>query len=398
MTKQLTIIFVFLFALNAFSQNNFVNGYYIDNSDKKINCLIKNNDWLNNPTEFKYKNNIDSEVKTLTINDAKEFGIFDVSKYVRHKVDIDRSSKKTDELDNDKNPIFNKEKLFLKALIEGKANLYYYEDKGLVRYFFNKEFKEMKQLISKYYLIDAHNWAINKEFQRQLWNNLKCENISMNSLKKIKYEKSDLTKFFIKYNECHNSEFVYYQKKKKNKDLFHLTLRPGIRSSSLALRSPVWNDADFGNNLTSFRLGVEAEFVFGFNNNKWALLLEPTYHDLNSNTTEGTRPRNINQKSIEVNLGIRHYMYLKNKDVKLFLNALGVYTINFNSQLKAGHNWFYTDKLHNNFNVVLGIGCKYKERFSLELRHLPNRNILINHVHWKTDFQSSSIVLGYTLF
>lgn len=397
MTKQLTIVFVFLFAFSAFSQNTFVEGYYIDNSNQKTNCLIKNEDWLNNPTEFKYKTDLNSEVKTLTINKVKEFGILNVSKYERHIVDIDRSSKKTGEMDNNKNPVFKNEQLFLKVLIEGKANLYYYEDQSLVRFFFNKDLGEVKQLVSKHYLIDAHNWAVNKEFRRQLWITLTCESISMNSLKKIDYRKSDLVQFFIKYNECHNSKFVYYQKKNKNKNAFNLNIRPGIRSSSLVLVDPNGRQIDFGKNLTSFRLGLEAEFIFGFNNNKWAFLLEPTYHQFNSDIQTAS----FTQKRIEINFGLRHYMYLKNKDVKLFMNASVFYVNSFNAELTERNNSFSTP-IDDSMNMALGIGCKYKKRLSLEFRYLPRGSFFIydsgDEANWNPSFQSLSIVFGYSIF
>lgn len=395
MTKQLNLFLALILSLNGFSQSTFVKGYFINNSNEKTNCLIKNEDWLNNPIEFKYKIKEDSEKKTLAINSVKEFGVFNTFKYVRHHVAIDRSGKKADELDFNKNPIFNKEKLFLKVLIEGKANLYYYEDRGLVRYFFNKNSAEVKQLVSKHYLDNVNQAKINNQFRRQLWDTLKCESISMNSLKKIRYRKSDLVQFFVKYNKCSNSEFVNYQKKKKNKDLFNLTLRPGIRSSSLVLFRSNRNPIDFGKNLTSYRIGLEAEFILGFNNNKWAILLEPTYHQFNSDIQTAS----VNQKSLELNFGVRHYMYLKKKELKLFVNASIFYDINFNSQLKVGSNSFLLE-VDNSVNMALGIGCKYKERFSLELRHLPSRNIFTNlsEASWYTDFQSQSIVLGYTLF
>ena len=217
--KQLIVFFGLLLTVSSFSQNTFLKGYYIDSSDKKIDCFIKNEDWLNNPTKFKYKNNIDSKVKTITINDVKEFGVLNTFKYKRYDVDIERSGKRSDELDNNKNPVFNKETLFLKLLIEGKSNLYYYEDGGLVRYFFYKNKTDVKQLVSKYYLTNENQVNINKQFRRQLWIDLKCESISMNSLERVNYEKSDLMRFFIKYNECSNAEYVNYQQKKKIKTL-----------------------------------------------------------------------------------------------------------------------------------------------------------------------------------
>jgi hypothetical protein len=332
----------------------------------------------------------------LTIKSVKEFGLLNTLKYVRHTVDIDRFSKVHDEIGYDKNPIFKKEQLFLKVLIEGKANLFYYEDKGLVRYFFSEDIVEVKQLVFKYYLTYENEIKINNQFMRQLWIALKCESISMNSLKKIRYRKSDLLKFFIKYNKCSNSEFVNYQKKKKNKDLFNLTLRPGLSNSSLVLFTPINREIDFGNNLNSFRLGVEAEFIFGFNNNKWAFLLEPTYHQFNSDIETAS----FNQKRIEVNFGLRHYMYLKKKDVKVFANASIIYVNNFNNQLTERGSSFSIE-MHDNLKMALAIGCKYRDKFSLELRHLPSTNFLLNDSGenlWYTSSQSLSIVLGYSIF
>lgn len=394
MAKPFTIFFALILTVNVFSQSTFVKGYFINNSNEKIDCFIKNEDWLNNPTDFKYKIKENSEKKTLTISSVKEFGVLNSFKYKRYNIDIDRSSKKANELDYDKNPVFNKELLFLKVLVEGKANLYSYMDNDLVRFFFNKELAEVKQLISKHYLIDEGNWKINKQFRRQLWIALKCENISMNSLKKIKYKASDLVQFFVKYHQCNNSEFVNYQKKKKNKSLFNLTLRPGIRSSSFILTNPNGLQIDFGKNLNSFRLGLEAEFIFGFNNNKWAFLLEPTYHQFSL----ATQTTSFSQKSIEVNFGLRHYMYLNKKDVKLFVNASISYVNNFNSQLTET-NSSASIQFDDTLNPSLGIGCKYKKRFGLELRYLPSTNFnIINsgEESWATNYQSLSIVLGYS--
>ena len=398
MVKQFTVFLALILTIKNFSQNTFVEGYFINNSNKKTTCLIKNEDRLNNPTEFKYKTDLNSKIKTLTINAVKEFGVLNVSKYERHNVGIDRSSKISDELDYDKNPIFKNEQLFLKVLIEGKANLYYYEDQGLVRFFFNKDSDEVRQLIIKHYLTDEGDFATNKEFRRQLWITLTCESISMNSLKRINYRKSDLIKFFIKYNECHNSEFVNYQKKQKNKDLFNLNIRPGIRSSSFVLVDPHRRQIDFGKNLTSFRLGLEAEFILGFNNNKWAFFLEPTYHQFNSDKQfkSDKLSASINQKSIEVNFGVRHYVYLK-KDLKLFANALLIYVNNFNSQIDE-QRFSFSAELNNTIYGSLGIGCKYKGRFSLEFRYLSSRDILISNPTWNTNFQSLSVVLGYSIF
>lgn len=54
MKKRILFLLITILSLNCYSQISFQKGYYIDNTNQKINCLIKNIDWKNNPTEFEY--------------------------------------------------------------------------------------------------------------------------------------------------------------------------------------------------------------------------------------------------------------------------------------------------------------------------------------------------------
>jgi hypothetical protein len=408
MTKQLTLFLALILGLNGFTQSTFLKGYYINNSDKKIDCLIKNDDWLNNPTEFKYKITENSEHKTLTINSVKEFAILNISKYVRKNIEIDRSSTIVNEMDYNKNPVFNKEELFLKVLIEGKANLYLYEDSGLFRYFFNKDNDDVTQLVYKNYLTYDGQVGKNKEFRQQLWTTLKCESISVNHLEKLNYRKNELIEFFIKYNECSNSEFVNYQDKIK-KDLFNLTIRPGIGSSSLRIANPnSRRDFDLGGGLFSYRFGLEAEFILGFNNNKWAFLIEPTYRNLETeNTFDSKFTTNeeffvkLNQTSIDINFGIRYYIY-QNKKIKMFTNAIASYNNSFNSAITitSSIEGKSVEKLDitSGGSTAIGIGCKHNAGYSIELRYLPKYDLLNGLGSWGSEFSSFSIIFGYSFF
>ena len=56
MRKQILVLaFITISCLQSYSQIIFENGYFIDESNNRIECLIKNIDWKNNPTEFEYK-------------------------------------------------------------------------------------------------------------------------------------------------------------------------------------------------------------------------------------------------------------------------------------------------------------------------------------------------------
>ncbi len=41
---------------------------------------------------------------------------------------------------------------------------------------------------------------------------------------------------------------------------------------------------DFGSQV-NFRIGIEAEFIRGFNKNKWAIICEPTYQSFTGEAT-----------------------------------------------------------------------------------------------------------------
>jgi hypothetical protein len=87
----------------------FEKGYFVDDNNQRIDCLIKNIDWKNNPIDFDYKLTSDGNVQKGTLQNVKEFGIEGEIKFVRAEVKIDRSSSVTANLTTTKEPIFKKE-------------------------------------------------------------------------------------------------------------------------------------------------------------------------------------------------------------------------------------------------------------------------------------------------
>jgi hypothetical protein len=244
----------------------------------------------NNPTQFEYQLNENSEKKKVTIETVQEFGINGISKYVRSTVDMDRSSEDLDDLRGEKKPIFKKEVLFLEVLIEGNENLYEYVEGSLSRFFYNKKHTPVEQLIyKKYQKFGSISIGENSRYKQQLFKSLSCTSIPIKEINNLDYTKKDLVQFFVKYNECHQEEFTNFVAKQKL-DWFNLSIRPGLNSSSLAIQnssSPSRN-ADFGSKY-GFRLGVECELVLAFHKNKWAVLVEPTYQSFNTELTVNNR-------------------------------------------------------------------------------------------------------------
>jgi hypothetical protein len=93
--------------------------------------------------------------------------------------------------------------------VEGKADLLYYENEDLERFFFSVNDSEVKQLVYKPYYIENSLIAYNEEYKKQILDNLNC-GVDLTDVNKLNYKPKDLIKVFLKYNECSNSSAVNY--------------------------------------------------------------------------------------------------------------------------------------------------------------------------------------------
>ncbi|MGO3237572.1 MAG: outer membrane beta-barrel protein [Psychroflexus halocasei] len=407
MKKQLLSLLLFIIGFNSYAQITFEEGYFINNSGQKTTCLIKNVDWKNTPTQIEYKLQENDEAQLKSIETLNEFGINGISKYIKAKVEIDRSSKNINRLSQNRNPIFSEENLFLKVLVEGQANLYEYNDGNLLRYFYSLKDSEIKQLIYKKYKTVNGDVSENNRYRQQLWSDLSCDGFDQQKLEYINYSKRDLVKQFTKFNDCVESDYINFNAKDK-RDFFHLTIKPRFNISSLT----------FGNSLsdidpiefddeTGFGIGIDLEFVLPFNKNKWAITLEPAYQSFKSESSSPTdnivgdeRVAIVDYSSIEIPIGLRHYFYI-NKKSAIYLNAAYVMDFSMSSSVeftrKDGSN-LNTIEVKKGNNIAFGAGYQYNKKFSLEFRYQTNRDILDSYEYWSSDYSSMSFILGYQIF
>jgi len=406
MTIKKFQIIISLLIINCFySQIKFEKGYFIDNSGKKTECLIKNIDWNYNPTSFEYKLS-DNEKHQNTIKNVKEFGIYNESKYLRFDILIDESSENISNLQNDPEPIFKTKNVFLKLLLEGDANLYIYNNSDNKKFFYSSQLNtQPKQLIYIVYNVDENKIGYNNLYKKQINEILDCSSVSDSEIERVAYKENSLINIFSKYNQCKNPSIS--ENIPTNKNSFNLNLRPRISTNSLSINNSVINTSiDFDKKIT-FSLGLEAELILPFNKNKWSVLIEPQYQYFkNTNKSPSTTfsgnylISEINYKTIDLPIGIRHYFFL-NKKSTIFINALYSINLDLGSDIqftRIDRSRIYEDiKIKSNGNLVLGAGYKY-DKYSLEIRMNTNRNILSDYALWNSKYNYTSIILGYTLF
>jgi hypothetical protein len=399
MRINLLISFLLLSFSQISAQIQFEKGYFINNNRDTTLCFIKNLDWKGNPKSFKYRYSDTSEVKIASIDSVMEFGILETLKYKRFDVEIDRSSEQINLLSLDKSPIFGKEKLFLKVLIESNANLYYYEDGNLRRFFYNVAHEPIKQLIYKSYRTENNLIAKNEAFKQQILRSLQCSSINIDDIKNLSYTTQSLISLFIKYNSCESAQIRNYFQKKITQILFDV--KAGIRYSSLSAKDELAEILiDFGSNFTT-SIGFAGEIVLPFRKNKWSIIVEPSFQYFSSivkniNDPSYFRPIDVSvsYKSIEVPVGLKHYFYLNEKS-KIFINAF--YVLDFQLKSKVGFSYYRPDlQATSGNNFALGTGFSHN-RYSIEARYHFQRQILSRYATWNSKYQTISVLFGYRL-
>ena len=153
---------------------------------------------------------------------------------------------------------------------------------------------------------------------------------------------------------------------------------------------------DFDNQL-SLRLGFEAEFLFPFSKNKWSFFIQPLYQSYTANRILSlpTQDVNIDYKSVETTLGIRHYSFLTDTS-KLFFNAGIIVDSPINSGIAFEIRSDLEIETQSAFN--LGLGYTFNNKYSIEANYTASRQLITNFARISSKYTNFSVILGYRIF
>lgn len=394
MKKQHLLYLLLIYQSIAFGQNEFEAGYIIDASNQKIECLIKNNDWKNNPSRIEYKLSATGDAKEINIKKIQEFEIYTKSKYQRFDVKMERSFEKTALLGNDKNPNLSSEQVLLKVLIDGEASLYSYEDTNLKKFFYKKSDAPIEQLVFVKYLTPENRISQNNRYRQQLWNKLQCSSIDKSQIDNIEYKQKEMIKLFVQYNECANAVFKNYVPK-RSKQSIQMALRLGAKYSSSNIENAINNTkADFGGKL-GLRVGLEASYFLPYRNDTWAIIIEPTYNYYTGEQPYKTFMAFLAHRSIELGIGARHFLFL-GANKKIFLNASVVLDISLDGTLRfTGQEGLTT---RSKPFGAFGAGLYLADKMNFEIRFQTPHDILRTYNNWISTHNAVSANFGYKLF
>ncbi|HLN54235.1 MAG TPA: hypothetical protein VK212_11055 [Lentimicrobium sp.] len=384
-----TTISLFL-TITTVAQSRFEKGYYIDNSGNVNECLLKINNKSKNPNGIHFRT-LEGKKEFLIIDSIAEFGIEGKFQYKRENVLIDRSSEDVDAVSLIPEPEFKKEQLFLKTLVDGKADLYVYKDINLTRFFFRSDStKKVKQLVYKYFKSYSGSLLTNTNYLEQLKQEVKCRNNEPLDIN-IEYKEKPLVKYFEEYSKCEEIDPIVY--KSNQSHFFHVSVKPGYRFSRLKAKRYLEDEYFINESKPSLCFGIETEIGIAKGiSSVWSIIFEPTWQTFALITEVKNNEWNINYRSIELPFGVRYAYKIKPKTA-LLINLLYLYDIS-NSKILVQDVPLFTISSLPNF--VAGVGFK-KKYFGCEVRYSFKRDLLMSAPYTKIPFTSLSIILGYTL-
>jgi hypothetical protein len=378
MKKTLQLL-VILFLSNSYSQVVFEKGYFINNQNEKIECWIKNQDWINQPKQIEYKLSEDGKTEITDFNQINSFQVYNTHHYYKKEVvNIDRETKI-----EGFNPKL--ETIILRVLVEGKATLF--ADISRSIYFYKIDNEDIKQLVYKKHADNDGKIIEDFSFRTELYNNLKCRDNSAEKLRKINYKQNSLVNYVIDFNECSNANYSEFNES-KTKTEFNFKAFGGVNFYTMESIVTVgfFEDRPLKYKSSSnfnFMLGFEAEMLLPFHKNKWSIFIAPNYQS-QQNQEFSTSPRDLyggyngtlsledSYSYLDLPLGLRHYFHI-NKNSKLFLGVAYKFIFiidktenrSYDPEINYGVPLRILDASRQTKGKQISIGYVYNNKYSL---------------------------------
>ena len=380
--KKYLLLFLLLFAtISSFSQVKFEKGFIIDMNNNKIECLIKNYDWIGVPDKIEYKLNDNSTILELAAEKINAVQIYETNHYFKRFIfEVDVNKDEAEKL--------QKVNGLLRVLVEGRANLYEYQGNT---YYYQLDGDAIKRLKFKKFVNNTGKYQEDLSYRVQLFENLKCDEKASQNLRKIKYKNEALSGFFVDYSNCMNAEVENFRKK-RTKSEFHLKAFAGINSYSLkrnlnVVRRTLTAESQGAN----FLIGLELEAVLPFNNKKWSLFVAPIYQSQKEENKKefdqlfggyrGTLNTKNSYSYIELPLGVRHYFFLNEKS-KLYTDVAFGYIFPLSTSEEnifvETHPYpaleFDQNEKKKTFYRI-GLGYTFNNKYDVFLNYYPVKNL-----------------------
>ena len=395
-----TLVLVIFLSINIYAQSNFKEGYFIDSENNKVECLIDLKFKMDDRSYITYKTSEDSSKQEIATDELKEFRIYGTGAYYRIFT--------LEENIFDENAVLIKrkgEEVFINVLVEGDATLYMLKEKSTNIYFFSKDDKLYVLRYSK--KTKDGKVLDDRTFQKQLYDHLNCESFTIKKISDLKYNTNDLVGIFKEYADCNNSDAEDFFKNRTKTIVNIRATFGGIYTSSVdaegifkVFNSSVTDTESFGSNF-SYSIGLDVEFTYNNDLDKWRIYLAPNYQKTNSSGEPQIRPGSFYTESmIEIPIGLRRYFTISN-NTEVFLNAAYAFNVHIESEFSNGRFFFREVPLSSfqMYSVIFGIGTTFKKKYSVLINYYLVKQQGIEKNTYQINYNNAiNFIFAYKLF
>ena len=420
----------FFFMQSAYGQENFIPGTIITLKGDSLHGFIDYLYWGKNPVSISFK---ESETSTVIVYNPMTIKGFTVHKeqYTSAIVQAEGSPGQTPDLNFDPELKLRTDTAFLKALVVGTRNLYYYSDGMAKQQFYIQQGTEFDLLIFKRYLKKNGE---NREYKYGVIENYKflgqlalflqdCPNIQSN-IRKANYDKESLEKLFVAYHKCVNAEILYDFTTEQKKNLYvkekpglDLGVVSGLSITKLKLTSTYFDGFKYSAHVDypvslKFTGGLFMNVVLAGNLCNWSIYNELL---LSSFSVGHQYVENFSEEHFTIIDTKLEYSYLKlnsmiryrfkiNKDLNLFVNvgiSNGYAIIEKNSYVnnttffgtKTVTDGLLFESKKSESGTLAGFGSGYK-KYLIEARFEKGSGMSSDH-YLDSKANRIYIILGY---
>jgi len=414
----IAVSLIFFLSAGVNAQKNFLPGMIMPISGDTIKGFIKEIDGRINPTSIEFKSSLSEASKNYSPLELKWFRFIGGDWYFSYVGPLETSSLNTNDLtyDSTMHTVINT--LFIRAVVIGRASLYYARDQNdRIHLFLQKFGGDITELVFKKYYVDEIVIADyqNKIVKRAVYENQMykgqlirafqdCPYLAADiTSKPLEYAKNDLEILFNSYNHCKGAKIVYQEPKDEGTLVF--TLNTGINISNIKFESstfPSWNDYHF-NNSVGFAFGIGCDYLLPRTAGKWGFFNELSLKSFKCNGDLGEDQDVLKLDLLYLKLAtmMRYYFTTDRKSARPYFgfgiaNNVAIKDENFNySKNPEGDpivDYFRTYEQ----GLIFGFGTYYK-RWNGELRY-EFSNGISGYTDMKSPAHTAYILLGYKLF
>lgn len=384
------------------AQSVFRPAYLIDGAGERREVLIRDRDWVDSPRSLQYRTAPGAAVQEAALNDITAFGFADGGRrFERHTVALDRSATDPRFLSRSPRPEYTLEEVLLEVLVDGQADLLYYERGALRRYFYRQADLDPQPLVSRRYLAEGGSIRRDDTFRGELSREVWAAEAGLRP-QLLDYQRRALIRYFLTYNEAVERPAVAYG------------LTPAVRRWRLsAIAGAGWGQlraSEFGllseegavrlPKAASPRYAVEVAFRLPFARDRWELTAEVGQQryrsvlDRGDSTTVAAR-----YTAVSVPLGFRYLLPLggPGKHRLALATALSLQFPTRSALTFIDGGTARVIDLRWNHGLEFGLSYQLRDRYRLELRYGHRRSLTDWYVDYPTAYQSYGLLFAYRL-